>query len=369
VVAVILGYGIYRGGVRINLSKFFRVTGLVLVLVAAGLVVNALHTAHEAGWLNSGQGATVDLTWLVRPGSVQSSLLTGMLGVQTHPVVIEVIGWLVYLVPVGVYVAWPPGRTISRAVLVRTLGAVAVVGALLAGGLALSTPSRPGSAPLSAGSLSASVVSRSPDALVVRTQAQSPAGGSAGAISAISLTSSGPARHGGIDTDAYTATVAGSAGAGQPRTLTVDRIAALNGGRLPIGLQVGTGAGLPVSYTDRSTLTVWVHPATGRIVDLSWTERVTAAVVAPGIGRLALPQPVATATSAVPATVSQAAVTAAVHAGDQLVTRRARLGWAVFCAVIAGLALLALLGFSLRRRAPVPAGVTQPTETKTLVVS
>ena len=64
--AVALGYGIYRGGVRLNLSKFFRVTGVVLVLVAAGLVVNALHTAHEAGWLNVGQQSTVDLSGLVR---------------------------------------------------------------------------------------------------------------------------------------------------------------------------------------------------------------------------------------------------------------------------------------------------------------
>jgi high-affinity iron transporter len=99
VVAIGLGYGIYRGGVRLNLSKFFRATGLVLVLVAAGLVVNALRTAHEAGWLNAGQGGTVDLTWLVEPGSVQSSLLTGMLGVQSKPVFIEVVGWLVYLIP------------------------------------------------------------------------------------------------------------------------------------------------------------------------------------------------------------------------------------------------------------------------------
>ena len=46
---------IYRGGVKLNLARFFRITGVVLVLVAAGLVASALHTAHEAGWLNAGQ--------------------------------------------------------------------------------------------------------------------------------------------------------------------------------------------------------------------------------------------------------------------------------------------------------------------------
>ena len=43
--------GIYRGGVQINLVRFFRVTGVVLVLVAGGLLVSALHTGHEAGWV------------------------------------------------------------------------------------------------------------------------------------------------------------------------------------------------------------------------------------------------------------------------------------------------------------------------------
>src|ERR1700743_1034638 len=65
--AVAIGWGIYAGGVRINLGRFFRVTGLFLILVAAGLVITSLRAAHEAGWLNAGQQPTIDLAWLVAP--------------------------------------------------------------------------------------------------------------------------------------------------------------------------------------------------------------------------------------------------------------------------------------------------------------
>ena len=85
VAAVAIGLGLYRGGVRINLTRFFRVTGLVLVFVAAGLLATAAHTAHEAGWINSFQGQALDLTWLVQPGTISGSLLTGMLGLQPTP--------------------------------------------------------------------------------------------------------------------------------------------------------------------------------------------------------------------------------------------------------------------------------------------
>ncbi|MBV9830144.1 MAG: FTR1 family protein, partial [Marmoricola sp.] len=72
-VSIGLGYGIYRGGVRLDMQRFFSVTGLFLVLVAAGLVLSAFRTAHEAGWVTVGQGTTVDLAWLAPPGSVQSA--------------------------------------------------------------------------------------------------------------------------------------------------------------------------------------------------------------------------------------------------------------------------------------------------------
>jgi high-affinity iron transporter len=92
-IAVGIGWGIYAGGVRLNLARFFRVTGAFLILVAAGLVVTALRTAHEAGWLNGGQQPTVDLSWLVAAGTVRSALITGVLGVPADPRLVEVLGW------------------------------------------------------------------------------------------------------------------------------------------------------------------------------------------------------------------------------------------------------------------------------------
>nr|WP_218886454.1 iron uptake transporter permease EfeU [Kineococcus aurantiacus] len=105
--AAALGYAVYRGGVRLDLGRLFRVTGVVLVLVAAGLVMSAAHTAYEAGWLLAGQGTAVDLSTLVTPGTVRSALFTGVLGWQPRPTVAEVTGWLLYLLPMLVVVLRP----------------------------------------------------------------------------------------------------------------------------------------------------------------------------------------------------------------------------------------------------------------------
>ena len=120
--ATAIGYAIYKGGVRLNLARFFRVTGLVLVVVAAGLVMTAFHTASEAGWLTVGQAQAFDLSWLVRPGTPVSSLLTGVLGIQPFPAWIEVIAWLAYLIPMVVIVAWPAGQARKRGPVAVSVG-------------------------------------------------------------------------------------------------------------------------------------------------------------------------------------------------------------------------------------------------------
>lgn len=108
-VAAILGYGIYRGGIKLNLARFFAITGAVLVIVAGGLLMTAVHTATEAGWLTA-HDQLVDLSWLVRPGTPLESLLTGVLGLQPRPTVLEAVVWLIYVVPLLTYVCWPRRR-------------------------------------------------------------------------------------------------------------------------------------------------------------------------------------------------------------------------------------------------------------------
>jgi high-affinity iron transporter len=81
----------------------------VLVFVAAGLLTTAAHTAHEAGWINSFQSEAVSLRWLVHPGTVSESLLTGMLGLRAVPTQVEAFVYLAYAIPMALYVLWPRG--------------------------------------------------------------------------------------------------------------------------------------------------------------------------------------------------------------------------------------------------------------------
>jgi high-affinity iron transporter len=239
--AVAIGWGIYAGGVRINLSRFFRITGAFLILVAAGLVITALRTAHEAGWLNAGQQPTVNLAWLVAPGTIQSALITGVLGIPADPRRIELVGWFAYLVPVAAYVYWPRAWLLSSRAAIRLRFGVAAALGLVAVGLAAFYPAvrpdLPAEVPVVAGSA----------ASAVGTVRFTPAGADAPATLALRRPGAGavtltlpaaaghPVEHDGLPATAWTV-AASATPPDAPATLDLDQVVALAGGRIPVGL-------------------------------------------------------------------------------------------------------------------------------------
>lgn len=114
--ATVIGWAIYRGGTRLNMARFFTITSLLLVLISAGIVATALRHAHEAGIVNVLQDRALDLSAVVTPdsGSIVNGLITGLLGIYPYPTYAEVLGWLLYAVPMTIFVLWPArprGRT------------------------------------------------------------------------------------------------------------------------------------------------------------------------------------------------------------------------------------------------------------------
>ncbi|MBB5753057.1 iron uptake transporter permease EfeU [Prosthecomicrobium pneumaticum] len=261
VLAGAIGWGIYAGGVRIPLGRFFRVTGVFLILVAAGLVVTALRSAHEAGWLLGGQQRLFDLSALVAPGTVRAALVTGVLGIPADPRLIEGMGWLAYLVPVSLVLFWPARLRPAprRAAQLRHAGAAGLT--VIALGLAtlapVGTPSVPARAPLLAGVEgtggprgSAAFEMAGGPRLVVSLP---PAAETAIPLAADAARTE--QRGGRVVTVWSIARDAPETD--HPALLTLDAVAALAGGRLPVGFNPSRNPGpFAARWTEQRRLTV-----------------------------------------------------------------------------------------------------------------
>jgi high-affinity iron transporter len=99
--ATLLGTLLYRGGIGLNLRMFFRVTGTLLIVVAAGLFAFALHELQEAGWLPLLQGTAFDISASFPDDEGLGGILRALVGYQANPTWLEVVGWAGYLVVVG----------------------------------------------------------------------------------------------------------------------------------------------------------------------------------------------------------------------------------------------------------------------------
>ncbi len=97
--AVLLGWGIYKGALRINLSRFFTWTGAFLIVVAAGVLAYGVHDLQEAGVLPGVNTLLFDVSDTIEPGSWYAALLKGVFNFSPQTTVLQGLAWLAYLVP------------------------------------------------------------------------------------------------------------------------------------------------------------------------------------------------------------------------------------------------------------------------------
>jgi high-affinity iron transporter len=95
--AVILGWGIYAGGVRLNLRVFFRWTGLFILIVAAGILSGSIRALHEAGVWNHFQQVAFDFSGVLPVDGALGSVLAGIFGYYDAPTVSEVTAYVLFL--------------------------------------------------------------------------------------------------------------------------------------------------------------------------------------------------------------------------------------------------------------------------------
>ena len=96
-IALAIGVLIYAFGRRINLATFFRVTGIVLVLFAAGLVTHGVHEFVEAGVVAGGP-VLFDLSATLPDGEGAGALLRSLFGYSADPTLLEGIVYVAYYV-------------------------------------------------------------------------------------------------------------------------------------------------------------------------------------------------------------------------------------------------------------------------------
>ncbi len=139
IAAVALGIAIFRFGIRVDLRRFFNVTGFILVFVAAGLCAFAVHALGEAGVINN-TGTVFDLSAWLPTTSPLGAVLAGLFGYRSTPTPLEVLAYLGYLIPVLTAFVWG-GRTRPKAVVpAATALSVAILMVVLAGCSSGSSP-------------------------------------------------------------------------------------------------------------------------------------------------------------------------------------------------------------------------------------
>jgi high-affinity iron transporter len=108
--AVALGFLMYKGAVRLNLTALFTWTGALLVIVAGGILRYAVHEFQELGWLPGEDSVAFDLTSTFPADGIVATFARGLLSITPTMTWLEVVVWLAYVVPTLIAFFWVISR-------------------------------------------------------------------------------------------------------------------------------------------------------------------------------------------------------------------------------------------------------------------
>lgn len=106
-VATVMGYLIYRGVLKFNLSAFFKYTGAFLIIVAAGILAYGVHELQEIGLFAGLEQAfpilsasAYDVSGIIEKDGIVHSILKGTISFRVTPSNLEALVWFTYMIPV-----------------------------------------------------------------------------------------------------------------------------------------------------------------------------------------------------------------------------------------------------------------------------
>ena len=98
--SILLGWSLLATTVRLDLRRFFQVTGILLILFAAGLVAHGVHEFNEVTWVPSIIEHVWDVNAFIDEKSILGELLKTLFGYNGNPSLTEMIGYFGYLITV-----------------------------------------------------------------------------------------------------------------------------------------------------------------------------------------------------------------------------------------------------------------------------
>jgi high-affinity iron transporter len=96
-IAAGLGFAIYRGMVRLNLSAFFTWSGSFLIVLAGGVLAYGVHELQEAGFLPGDESKAFNVSAVIPGDSWYGALLRGTIGFRPEMSWLEVVIWALYV--------------------------------------------------------------------------------------------------------------------------------------------------------------------------------------------------------------------------------------------------------------------------------